>query len=123
MGETCAVPKSPDTTKQALRLLDEVVAAHSNAEDRPQQHEMTKLVAHAADTREPLIVQAGTGTGRVRKMVRHLETSFNFGKKETTLECAALPVQHEAQGKRRAVFPQTSAGQACLSLAGDNRLR
>ena len=64
MGETCAVPKSPDTTMQALRLLDEVVAAHSNAEDRPQQHEMTKLVAHAADTREPLIVQAGTGTGK-----------------------------------------------------------
>ena len=64
MGETCAVPNSANGQKQALRLLDEVVAGHSNAEDRPQQHEMTKLVAAAAGSREPLIVQAGTGTGK-----------------------------------------------------------
>ena len=64
MGETCAVSKASGSVDGALRLLDEVVAGHSNAEDRPQQHEMAKLVADAAATGEPLIVQAGTGTGK-----------------------------------------------------------
>lgn len=64
MGQTCAVSKAAGSTQGALRLLDEVVAGHSNAEDRPQQHEMVRLVAQAATTGEPLIVQAGTGTGK-----------------------------------------------------------
>lgn len=64
MGETCAVPPTRDPSMQAIRLLDEVVAGHANAEDRPQQHEMTRLVAQAVDSGEPLIVQAGTGTGK-----------------------------------------------------------
>ena len=64
IGDTCAVPTDPDPQTAAIRLLDEVVAEHSNAEDRPQQHEMTRLVADAVATGEPLIVQAGTGTGK-----------------------------------------------------------
>lgn len=58
------MPTDPDPQTAAIRLLDEVVAEHSNAEDRPQQHEMTRLVADAVATGEPLIVQAGTGTGK-----------------------------------------------------------
>lgn len=50
--------------KAALKILAEVVAEHPNAEDRPQQREMTELVAQAACTGDPLIVQAGTGTGK-----------------------------------------------------------
>lgn len=55
-------PDPPE--KAAIRLLDEVVAGHANAEDRPQQHEMARLVADAVTSGEPLIVQAGTGTGK-----------------------------------------------------------
>ncbi len=64
MGETCAVPGPSPSQKAALELLAEVVSEHANAEDRPQQHEMAKLVAAAVATGEPLIVQAGTGTGK-----------------------------------------------------------
>ncbi|NQU36556.1 MAG: ATP-dependent DNA helicase [Actinobacteria bacterium] len=49
---------------RAVDLLEAVIANHRSAEDRPQQFEMTKLVAAAAVTGEPLIVQAGTGTGK-----------------------------------------------------------
>lgn len=49
---------------RALRLLDAVIASRSGAEDRPAQHQMTDLVARAAATREPLVVQAGTGIGK-----------------------------------------------------------
>lgn len=58
------MPTDDDPQTAALRLLDEVVSEHSNAEDRPQQHEMTRLVAAAVETGDPLIVQAGTGTGK-----------------------------------------------------------
>ena len=47
-----------------LRVLAEVVSGHPHAEDRPQQREMTELVSQAAITGDPLIVQAGTGTGK-----------------------------------------------------------
>ncbi|MGV1037121.1 MAG: ATP-dependent DNA helicase [Candidatus Nanopelagicales bacterium] len=50
--------------KRALRLLDAVIAARTGAEDRPAQHQMTQLVARATATREPLVVQAGTGIGK-----------------------------------------------------------
>lgn len=50
--------------ESALELLATVVAEHPNAEDRPQQREMTTLVAEAAVSGDPLIVQAGTGTGK-----------------------------------------------------------
>lgn len=50
--------------ESALELLATVVAEHPNAEDRPQQREMTTLVAQAAASGNPLIVQAGTGTGK-----------------------------------------------------------
>ncbi len=67
------VPVAQDTTSptreqaaqvRALKLLGAVIANHSNAEERPQQEEMAKLVAAAAVNGEPLIVQAGTGTGK-----------------------------------------------------------
>ncbi len=53
-----------DAEDTAVALLDAVIANHASAEDRPQQHEMTRLVAAATVTGEPLIVQAGTGTGK-----------------------------------------------------------
>lgn len=49
---------------RALCVLDAVIAARSGAEDRPAQHQMTELVARAAASREPLVVQAGTGIGK-----------------------------------------------------------
>lgn len=64
MGEDWAVVGVDGAQKAALGLLDEVVSAHRNAEDRPEQHEMAKLVAQAVESGEPLIVQAGTGTGK-----------------------------------------------------------
>lgn len=64
MGQTCAVSNVETSQQAALALLDEVVSGHANAEDRPQQHEMARLVADAVATGEPLIVQAGTGTGK-----------------------------------------------------------
>ena len=48
----------------AVELLEAVIANHSSAEDRPQQSEMARLVASAVVTGEPLVVQAGTGTGK-----------------------------------------------------------
>ncbi len=54
----------PLAVKRARKLLDAVIASRAGAEDRAQQHEMTELVATAAATGEPLIVQAGTGTGK-----------------------------------------------------------
>jgi ATP-dependent DNA helicase DinG len=60
--------KTPTREQQAqakaVELLEAVIANHASAEDRPQQFEMARLVASAAITGEPLVVQAGTGTGK-----------------------------------------------------------
>lgn len=45
-------------------ILTEVLSKNPNAEDRPQQREMAQLVSQAASSGEPLIIQAGTGTGK-----------------------------------------------------------
>jgi len=49
---------------RALRLLRTVTSAHPGGEERPEQQEMTRLVAAAVLDGRPLIVQAGTGTGK-----------------------------------------------------------
>lgn len=49
---------------RALRLLHAVTRAHPGGEERPEQQEMTRLVAAAVLDGRPLIVQAGTGTGK-----------------------------------------------------------
>lgn len=69
MSETSSEASNDDALvekaeAQSLELLAEVVAEHPGAEERPQQQEMTALVARAAVTGDPLIVQAGTGTGK-----------------------------------------------------------
>lgn len=62
MAET-ASSLTPQAQRSAA-LLDAVIASRSNAEDRPEQHLMAALVANAAKSSEPLVVQAGTGTGK-----------------------------------------------------------
>lgn len=48
----------------ASKLLDAAVNAMPGAHHRTQQQQMAELVAQAVDSRQPLIVQAGTGTGK-----------------------------------------------------------
>lgn len=51
-------------SRRAAALLDEVVGSLSSAEQRPSQVEMTAAIADAVEAGRPLIVQAGTGTGK-----------------------------------------------------------
>jgi ATP-dependent DNA helicase DinG len=46
----------------AVAALAHVTAALANAEERPGQVEMARLVGRAIDRGEHLVVQAGTGT-------------------------------------------------------------
>lgn len=48
----------------AVAALAHVTAALANAEERPGQVEMARLVGRAIDRGEHLVVQAGTGTGK-----------------------------------------------------------
>lgn len=50
--------------KDAEKFLDEIIAKKAGGEDRPQQREMVRAVAHAITNDEHLIVQAGTGVGK-----------------------------------------------------------
>ena len=50
--------------KRATQLLERVLARLESAEDREGQAEMVRHVADAIATRESVIVQAGTGTGK-----------------------------------------------------------
>lgn len=63
-GSKAKTAPSGGAARTAGELLAAVVADHPAAEDRPSQREMTELVATAIETRQPLIVQAGTGTGK-----------------------------------------------------------
>lgn len=56
-----AVPSEPGA---ALVALATATAALDNAEDRPGQFEMARLVEQAIATGKHLVVQAGTGTGK-----------------------------------------------------------
>ncbi|MEY4400283.1 MAG: hypothetical protein RL072_148 [Actinomycetota bacterium] len=50
--------------KKATRLLERVLARLESAEDREGQAEMVRHVADAIATRDSVIIQAGTGTGK-----------------------------------------------------------
>lgn len=50
--------------KRALHLLERVVATLQTAEHREGQSEMVTHIADAIARREPLVIQAGTGTGK-----------------------------------------------------------
>jgi len=55
----------PDASaKQAIAILKHIVEVTPGTQTRPQQVEMTDLVARTASTGDALIVQAGTGTGK-----------------------------------------------------------
>ena len=66
-GDPVPGAKAPKESKEAAgarKLLEAVVSHHPGAEDRPSQREMARLVADVVETRTPLVVQAGTGTGK-----------------------------------------------------------
>jgi ATP-dependent DNA helicase DinG len=50
--------------KKAVALLERVLARLEHAEARDGQVEMVRRVADAIDTRQSLVIQAGTGTGK-----------------------------------------------------------
>lgn len=56
------VPRDP--IERSEWLLRAATADRPGGEDRPPQRAMARLVAEAATTRTPLVVQAGTGTGK-----------------------------------------------------------
>lgn len=57
LGEVAAVAR-------ARKLLAAVISSREDAQERAEQLAMTELVASATASCEPLIVQAGTGTGK-----------------------------------------------------------
>ncbi len=70
-----AAPGAPDAAEAGLR---QVTGAMVDAEERPQQQQMTRAVARSLDSGHHLIVQAGTGTG---KSLAYLVPAVLSGKK------------------------------------------
>ena len=64
MSDGDADAPSDEMCDAAIAALSTATAALENAEDRPGQVEMARLVANAIVNKEHLVVQAGTGTGK-----------------------------------------------------------
>ena len=50
--------------RRAVDLLERVIGSLHSAEHRDGQLDMVRHVADAIDSRRPLVIQAGTGTGK-----------------------------------------------------------
>jgi ATP-dependent DNA helicase DinG len=70
------------TGADALTTLDAVTTALPVSEDRPGQREMAALVATAIESRQHLVVQAGTGTG---KTLAYLTPAIISGRRTTVV--------------------------------------
>lgn len=105
--------------ERAFTVLDQVVAGHTNAEERPQQKEMVGLVADAINSGEPLIVQAGTGTG---KSLAYLCAAVASGKQvvvsTATRQLSDQLVNSDVPLVRDAVKVLDKASLSAVSLKG-----
>ena len=86
------VPVGPDEVEASL---EKVTAALPRGEDRPGQVEMARAVAEAITTHRPLIVQAGTGTG---KSLAYLVPAVMSGAK-VVVATATKALQDQLAGK------------------------
>ncbi|MDG1784464.1 MAG: DEAD/DEAH box helicase, partial [Ilumatobacter sp.] len=64
MTDDSAAPPASSEPGEALAALAQATAALDNAEDRPGQFEMARLVEQSIASGKHLVVQAGTGTGK-----------------------------------------------------------
>ena len=82
---------APDPGREAVDALRRVVAGIEHAEERPGQDEMAHEVSRAIASSRPIIVQAGTGTG---KSLGYLVPAVLSGKK-TVVATATKTLQDQ----------------------------
>lgn len=95
MSDTTPPASADEMRTAAVAALSAATTALDNAEDRPGQIEMASLVADAIATREHLVVQAGTGTG---KTLAYLVPAIT-GKKRVVVATATKALQDQLANK------------------------
>lgn len=102
-GESVATePSATEPSDEATRALARVVAGLDDGEPRPGQVEMTIAVAQACAADRPLLVQAGTGTG---KSLAYLVPAVTLGRR-VVVATATKALQDQLAAKD---LPQVAA--------------
>ena len=73
------------------KIWEDLASGIPNYENRPGQQEMARAVASALEWKQPLLVEAGTGTG---KTLAYLLPAALAGKK-TVISTATLALQEQ----------------------------